>query len=133
MPNGHILVVDDEPDLVRALTIRLRAAGYRVTAAVDAVGAVAAFLDDRPDLVLLDLVLPTADGHAVLERLQGLDRASAPPVVCLTASTAVEERRRALAAGAVAFLTKPFDGRELLATIAGHLAASREIDAVAAG
>ncbi len=133
MPNGHILVVDDEPDLVRALTIRLRAAGYRVTAAVDAVGAVAAVLEDRPDLVLLDLVLPTADGHVVLARLRGLDRAPAPPVVCLTASTAVEERRRALAAGAVAFLTKPFDGRELLATIAGQLAARREADAVAAG
>ena len=133
MPNGHILVVDDEPDLVRALTIRLRAAGYRVTAAIDAVGAVAAVLDDRPDLVLLDLVLPSADGHAVLARLQGLDRETAPPVVCLTASTGADERRRALAAGAAAFLTKPFDGHELLATIAGQLALTRVADIGAAG
>lgn len=121
MRDAHVLVVEDEPELVQALGLRLRAAGYRVTSAGDGLAAVEACLGVRPDLVLLDLVLPAEDGHAVLRRLRGLWAGTAPPVVCLTARTDPDDRRRALEAGAVAFVTKPFDGRALLDLVAVQL------------
>jgi two-component system KDP operon response regulator KdpE len=121
MRGAHILLVEDEPDLVQALGLRLRAAGYHVTAAGDGLAAVEACLRARPDLVLLDLVLPGDDGHAVLRRLGGLWSDGGPPVVCVTARTDPDERRRALAAGAAAFVTKPFDGPALVALVGALL------------
>ncbi|MFN2370141.1 MAG: response regulator [Candidatus Krumholzibacteriia bacterium] len=121
MRGAHILLVEDEPELVHALGLRLQAAGYRVTSAGDGLAAVEACLRARPDLVLLDLVLPGDDGHAVLRRLGGLWADGGPPVVCVTARTDPDERQRALAAGAAAFVTKPFDGRALVALVGAHL------------
>lgn len=120
----HILVVDDEPDLVSALAIRLGRAGYRVSTAGDGLGAVAAVLTDQPDLVVLDLAMPVMDGHAVLERLRGLDGPQPVPVLCLSARTGDEDRRRAEAAGASLFLTKPFDGEGFVSAVDALLAAS---------
>jgi two-component system KDP operon response regulator KdpE len=117
---AHILVVDDEPDLVAALAIRLGRAGYRVSTACDGLGAVAAVLADDPDLVVLDLAM---DGHAVLERLRGLERSRPLPVLCLSARTGSDDRSRAEAAGATMFVTKPFDGAGFLGAVDALLAA----------
>jgi two-component system KDP operon response regulator KdpE len=120
---AHILVVDDEPDLVAALAIRLGRAGYRVSTACDGLGAVAAVLADDPDLVVLDLAMPVMDGHAVLERLRGLERSRPLPVLCLSARTGSDDRSRAEAAGATMFVTKPFDGAGFLGAVDALLAA----------
>ena len=119
MRRGRILIVDDEPDLVRGLAIRLGAAGHETLAAADAVGALETILARRPDLVILDLQLPGVDGLVLLRRLREL--AGAPPVVVLTARTGAEDRRLALAGGAAAFLTKPYAGADLLAAVAAAL------------
>ena len=73
MPNPKILVVDDDPDLVRALRLRLRANNYEVTTACDGYAAIASAQKERPALIILDLGLPVGDGFVVLDRLQNSD------------------------------------------------------------
>ncbi len=114
----HVLVVDDEPDLLGALRLRLSAAGYRVTTVSDGLAAVAAVRDGDPDVVVLDLVLPGLDGHAVLQRLGDLERGRPLPVLCLSARTGYQDQERAESGGAVAFMAKPYDPAELLAEVA---------------
>ena len=107
-----VLVVDDEPQIVRALRINLMARGYEVLAAPDGGSALRAAADGRPDVVVLALGLPDLDGTAVLERLR---RWSSVPVIVLSART--DAAVRALDAGADDYVTKPFGMDELLARL----------------
>ena len=109
-----VLVVDDEPQIVRALRINLVARGYEVLAAPDGGSALRAAADGRPDVVVLDLGLPDLDGTAVLERLR---RWSSVPVIVLSARTDAADKVRALDAGADDYVTKPFGMDELLARL----------------
>ena len=84
MDKTKILVVDDNPTIRKGLSVRLRANGYEVSFAEDAISATAAVVAERPDLVLLDLGLPAGDGFVVMERLQKNDRLSNIPVIVLT-------------------------------------------------
>jgi len=79
MSKQKILVVDDDPDLVRALRLRLRANNYDITTASDGYSAVASAQKDRPDLIVLDLGLPAGDGFVVLDRLQNIDALAGVP------------------------------------------------------
>ena len=108
---ARLLIVDDEGPNVRVLQQALRLAGYEdVHGTTDSREAVAAFAAVRPDLVLLDLMMPYVDGYEVMRRLALLTPASTHvPVIVLTADASPETRRRALASGATDFLTKPFD------------------------
>ncbi|MDP2959650.1 MAG: response regulator [Longimicrobiales bacterium] len=117
----RILIVEDDADVRRALTIRLKAAGYDVTTAVDGASAGASARDLPPDLVLLDLGLPGGDGYAVMDRLRRIGRMAHVPVVVLSARDPRTEESRSKAAGAVAFLTKPPDPAHLLHVIAENL------------
>ena len=74
MPRPKILVVDDDPDLVRAMRLRLRANNYEVVTAGDGYAAIASAQEERPALIILDLGLPAGDGFVVLELLQNLTR-----------------------------------------------------------
>ena len=85
MPKPKILVVDDDPDLVRALRLRLRANNYEVSTASDGYAAIASAQKDRPSLIILDLGLPVGDGFVVLDRLQSSDVLSGIPVIVLSA------------------------------------------------
>jgi two-component system KDP operon response regulator KdpE len=117
MQKPKILVVDDDPDLVRALRLRLRANNYEVATASDGYSAVASAQKERPALIVLDLGLPVGDGFVVLERLQNIDSLASVPVIVLSARDPQSNERRALDAGAAAFFQKPADNEELMNAI----------------
>lgn len=117
MPKPKILVVDDDPDLVRAMRLRLRANNYEVATASDGYTAVASAQKDRPALIILDLGLPVGDGFVVLDRLQNIDALASIPVIVLSARDPQSNEERALKAGAAAFFQKPADNDELMNAI----------------
>jgi signal transduction histidine kinase len=121
--SAKVLIVDDEPTNVRLLERVLATAGYaQVHSTTDAREALDRYRSVQPDLVLLDLMMPHLDGIAVLGQLQAeIAAADYVPVVVLTADVTPEARRRALAAGASDFLTKPFEQTEVLLRIRNML------------
>jgi two-component system KDP operon response regulator KdpE len=114
MSAGHVLVVDDEPQLLRALRINLRARGFDVTTASNGAGALEAAAKVSPDVIVLDLGLPDMDGFTVLHGLRGW---STVPVIVLSARTDAADKVTALDAGADDYVTKPFGMEELLARL----------------
>ena len=121
MPRPKILVVDDAPDLLRAMRLRLRANNYDVSTASDGYAAIASAQKEHPALIILDLGLPVGDGFVVLDRLQNSDSLSSIPVIVLSARDPQMNEERALKAGASAFLQKPADNDELLNVIQVNL------------
>jgi DNA-binding response OmpR family regulator len=128
--NGtKILVVDDDRDIVRALNIRLRQAGYEVASAFDGYEAVHSAHSEAPDLILLDIQMPAGDGFSVLERLRVSVETSQIPVVFLTANPQTANWQKALEMGAVDFIPKPYEGKELLRVVKralGHVESDPE-------
>lgn len=118
---AKILIVDDDPELRRALKLRLRANHYDTVHAVDGYSAIAQAMKEHPDLIILDLGLPAGDGFVVLDRLQDDDKLSDIPVVVLTARDAQGNEERAIKAGAAAYFQKPADNTELLDVIRATL------------
>ena len=116
-----ILVVEDDPPLRRMIAMFLRAAGYLVRAAEDGPTGLALARGERPDLVLLDLMMPGLDGWEVLRRLKGDALTAAIPVLVLTASVDAPLTERALRLGAARFLAKPIDSRVLVEIVDGVL------------
>jgi two-component system KDP operon response regulator KdpE len=125
MPHPKILVVDDDPDLVRAMRLRLRANNYEVITATDGYSAIASAQKEHPALIILDLGLPAGDGFVTLERLQNSDGLASVPVIILSARDPHTNEERALKAGAAAFFQKPADNQELLNAIRITLAPGR--------
>lgn len=122
MEKKKILIVDDNQDLLKALRVRLRAENYATVVASDAVSAVSQARAENPDLILLDLGLPAGDGFLVMERLANIESLASIPVIVMTARDPLGNHDKALQAGARAFLQKPVDDNELLATIKKVLA-----------
>ncbi|MEU1080307.1 response regulator [Streptomyces sp. NPDC005908] len=110
----RVLVVDDDPAIVRALVINLKARSYEVDSAEDGAGALRAATARHPDVVVLDLGLPDMDGVEVIRRLREWTRV---PVLVLSARHASAEKVQALDAGADDYVTKPFGMDELLARL----------------
>lgn len=125
MPQAKILVVDDEQEIVRMLTMRLRTAGYQVISATDGESAVRMASKLSPHLVIMDIGLPCGNGHAAVRHLAENIETVDTPVIYLTARTAEEDRTRAYQAGAVGYLTKPFKAQELLAVVSRAISISR--------
>ena len=122
----RVLVVDDEPYILKILVFKLRTAGLVPIEAADGESALRAALAHRPDAVLLDVSLsPEVSGFDVLERLKEDPRTSSIPVIVLTARTHPNERTTAFRLGAARFLTKPFSTKTLLLELEGVLAATR--------
>jgi len=111
----EILVVDDEPTVLKAIRVGLMFEGFRVTTASDGLGALEAIDRSVPDAMVLDLMMPRMDGLTVLRRLRSVNPAL--PVLLLTARDSVGDRVTGLSLGADDYLTKPFDLDELLARI----------------
>jgi DNA-binding response OmpR family regulator len=105
-----LLVVDDAPDITQLLVVYFHQAGFNTLAAYDGRSALDLLQRANPDLVILDLGLPDMDG---LDVCRGIRQASAVPIVMLTKRNAEAERRQGLAAGANAYITKPFDAYDL--------------------
>jgi adenylate cyclase len=123
-----VLVVDDEPDIVRYLEHVLRRLGYEAVSAGDGAEALAKAAEDPPDLVLLDVMMPVMDGFAVCRALREREATRLVPVVVMTALQGVDNRVKVLEHGADDVLTKPVDERELVARIQGALARMRAMD-----
>ena len=121
MSERKILIVDDDSDIRLGLNVRLRASGYTTAFAADGVSAIRMARKERPCLILLDLGLPAGDGFQVLERLKINTELSHIPVIVLSARDAEANERRALKAGACAYLEKPVDDEDLLEAIAAAL------------
>ena len=128
MSAGTVLVVDDEPLNVDLLEQELGAAGYRTVAASDGAGALALAASDNPDLILLDARMNGLDGYEVCRRLKENEATRAIPVIFVTALADTAGKLRAFHAGAVDYVTKPFESEELLARVATHIALRREIE-----
>jgi len=127
---AHLLVVDDDADMLRLLTIRLNAAGYRVSAVASAEAALTQLDIERPQLVLSDVRLPGKDGLALFEEIR--ERHPSLPVILLTAHGTIPDAVEATERGVFTYLTKPFDGKALLDKIAQALALSAPVaDALA--
>lgn len=120
----RILLVDDEPDLVQMVSVRLKAAGYEVTTAYDGQEALEKVKESRPDLMILDLMLPKLDGYKVCRLLKFDERTRDIPVLIFTARAQVEDVTLATECGADAYLTKPFEAKVLLAKLQELLAAA---------
>lgn len=112
-----ILVVDDDPATRELLDLELHASGYSTMFARDARGAIGIARAERPDLILLDVMLPGHDGFTVLEELQASPNDARLPVVVFTGGDADESRARATELGAAGFLAKPFETDDLLGAI----------------
>src|SRR5882762_7462694 len=118
----HVLLIDDDPDLLQLLSMRLTAAGYRVSAVQSAEEALAQLDIERPQLVLSDVQLPGRDGLALFDEVR--TRHPSLPVILLTAHGTIPDAVEATARGVFSYLTKPFDGRALLDKVTQALALS---------
>src|SRR5579871_6182734 len=113
---GSVLVVDDEPTIAEVVARYLERAGYGATVATDGPGAIEAAARSRPDLVVLDLMLPGIDGLEVMRRLRDQDR-DRIAVILLTAKSEESDRIAGLRLGADDYVVKPFSPAELVARV----------------
>jgi DNA-binding response OmpR family regulator len=123
MNRAKIMVVDDDPDLRQALSLRLRANNFDTISVCDGYSAIAMAQKEHPHLIVLDLGLPAGDGFAVLKNLQQYPALSVIPVIVLTARDPDINEKRTLDSGAVAFFQKPADNEELMGVIRASLQA----------
>lgn len=111
-----ILVVDDESNILDVVELYLLREGYKVLRAADGATALSLYAEQKPDLVLLDIMLPQIDGMEVLRRLRA-QGPQAAPVILLTAKSQEEDKLSGLETGADDYITKPFSPRELVARV----------------
>src|SRR5713101_3055166 len=112
-----VLVVDDEPVLVETIAYNLEQAGYEVTTAADGASALEVARRERPDLVILDIMLPEMDGLEVCRLLRRENSTATTPIMMLTAKGEEIDKVVGLEVGADDYVTKPFGRRELLARV----------------
>lgn len=123
MNKKKILVVDDDAVVIKALSIKLKANGFEVVTAMDGAAAVNAVRTQKPDLILLDITLPTDmgsvswDGFRIMEWLKRLDEAATVPIIVISGGDREKYESRAKAAGAAAFFHKPINHDELFGLI----------------
>ncbi|MFQ5938650.1 MAG: phosphate regulon transcriptional regulator PhoB [Alphaproteobacteria bacterium] len=121
----HILVVEDEAALVELLRYNLEEEGFRVSDAADGEAALAALAEDKPDLVVLDLMLPLISGLEICRQLRRRPETRGLPIIMLTARGEESDRIRGLDSGADDYVTKPFSPSELVARVRAVLRRSR--------
>lgn len=126
MAKPKILIVDDDATMRLVLRARLHAKNYEIVFTVDSYQAVSAARREQPNLVILDIGLPGGDGFIVMERLKAIVALACVPVIIVSAEDPQEAEARAIEAGAKAFLQKPVDVEQLVATIEKTLRESGE-------
>ncbi|MGB9006845.1 MAG: response regulator, partial [Candidatus Aminicenantales bacterium] len=112
-----IAVIEDESDILELVSLNLRQAGFRTEGYADALSFLKSLDKKRPDLVILDLMLPDADGLDVCKSLRMNERTSAIPIVMLTAKAEETDKVLGLELGADDYITKPFSPKELIARV----------------
>jgi DNA-binding response OmpR family regulator len=119
MKNNKILVVEDEESLLKLESILLSSKGYSVTGVMDGKAALEEIKKNRPDLVLLDVMLPEMDGFEVCRRIKEESETAGIPVVMLTAKKSNQDIERGRQVGADAYITKPFKSTRVIEVIQG--------------
>jgi len=114
MSAAKVFIIEDEPDLVRALVMRLKAEGYQTAYAADGASAADRAREEKPDLILLDICLPKCDGFVVFQQLRQNPATEHIPIVFLTARSAMADRQKARHLGAAGYIVKPFQWNELM-------------------
>ena len=120
-----ILIADDEPNIVISLEYLMKREGYSVTVARDGDEALAAITRERPDLVLLDVMMPKKNGFEVCQAVRANEELRATKILMLTAKGRDTDLAKGLALGADAYMTKPFSTRELALKVAEMLGAQQ--------
>jgi twitching motility two-component system response regulator PilG len=123
MAKHSILVVEDEESLLKLETILFASRGYAVTGVADGDQALDAILKSRPDLVVLDVMIPGPDGFQVCRAIKDDQQTCSIPVVMLTGKKSSADHERGRLAGADVYMTKPFKSAKLLEVVEGLLAA----------
>ncbi len=118
---AHILIVDDVPENIRLLGTILQKEGYKISAAKEGMQALAIATKGIPDLILLDVMMPEADGFEICQRLKDNPVTKDIPIIFLTAMDQVKDMVKGFQAGAADYITKPFNTVELLVRIRTHL------------
>lgn len=121
MSTERILVVDDDPEIVRLVQGYLRQAGYEVLTAATGAAALHTLRRDKPDLLVLDLMLPDGDGWEITRTIRSDDKLQALPIIMLTARIDDTDKIIGLEMGADDYITKPFNPRELVARVRSQL------------
>lgn len=129
MADYKVLIVDDEPDVVSLIERTLSSDGMTVVKAYDGIGALDLISTEKPDLVLLDLMMPMMSGYEVCQQIKANPQTSGIPVVCLSSAHSPDARANSLKAGAVELITKPFFPNELVAQIRRYLPKQEETSA----
>jgi len=114
----RLLLVDDEPNLLRAVAACLRSEGYEVLTSRSGRDAIAILAETIPDLIISDIRMPGMDGYALVNRIRSSPRTSLVPVIFLTAKDEKADRVEGFRTGVDAYISKPFEPDELLAVIA---------------
>ena len=133
MSKGTILVIDDEKDLIELVRYNLEKEGFDVIAATDGQSGLEVIRKHRPELVMLDLMMPGIDGLQVCQRLRADQRTARTPVIMLTAKATEADRIVGLELGADDYVTKPFSPREVVARVKAVLRRLRPAAGSAAG
>ena len=120
-----VLVVDDDEDNIRIISTMLLARGYEVRLARDGRGAIESIRQQRPDLVLLDVMMPVMDGMQVLDVIRAEPSMTSLPVILVTAKTGDQDLLEGYRAGAQYYVTKPFTSRQLLYAVSLVLGAGK--------
>lgn len=121
--SAKILIADDEPNILLSLEFLMKREGYQVLVACDGQQALDAILQQRPDLVLLDVMMPIKSGFDVLQAVRERDELAALRILMLTAKGRDTDMAKGLALGANDYMTKPFSTRELVDKVRGLLGA----------
>ncbi|MEP7239262.1 MAG: response regulator [Devosia sp.] len=123
---ASILIADDDPNILRALTFLMRREGYDVRVAADGEATLAAIAEATPDVLLLDLMMPRANGYDVCRKLRASSDYDDVRIIMLTARGGDADHSKGLAAGADAYVTKPFAISDVVDCVAGVLASPRQ-------
>jgi len=126
--HGKLLIIDDDPVIVEAMSVRLGQTGYEVHSASDGESGLAAVEELRPDVILLDITLPDIDGFEVKRRLTALPDLASIPVVFVSANVKDWAKREAFAMGASFYLSKPYDFNRLISVVGAAVKASARPD-----
>ena len=116
-----ILIVDDEPDFIKILQIRLEHAGYNIVAASNGVDALKILESVNPQLVLLDVMMPDMNGYQFCRRAKSSPKTNKIPIIMVTAKAQESDRFWGLETGAADYITKPYESSEMLEKIKRHI------------
>jgi len=122
---ARVLAADDQPDLLQLITLTLELDGHHVIGATNGAEAVERATAERPDVIVLDVMMPKVDGLTALRRLQAAPETSHIPVLLLSAKTQNLDVQQGMEAGATGYISKPFEPDDLLAEVEQVLAAQK--------